>query len=190
MKAFVVAEFEGEAALLDAARALRGKGHRPLAGEEGGIAAPIRLDIHSPYPLHGADEALGLRRSTVPIVALVAGITGAATGYLLQWYTVAFAWPLNVGNRPPHSPPAFIPVTFELGILFASLAIFIGLLFAYFRFPRVHHPVFEVEAFRSASIDALWLSAEVDGKDAEPVAAELRRMGARQVSVVVAGGTP
>jgi hypothetical protein len=89
-----------------------------------------------------------------------------------------------VGVRPPHSPPAFIPVTFELGVLFASLAIFLGLLFAYFRFPRVHHPVFELEAFRSASIDALWLSAEVDSAQAETVAAELHRLGAHHVAIV------
>jgi hypothetical protein len=171
MKAWVLGEFEREQALLDATRTLRAKGY-------------AALDIHSPYPLHGADAALGLRRSTVPLVALVAGVTGAITGYALQWYVNAFAWPLNVGNRPPHSPPAFIPVTFELGVLFAALAIFGGLLFGYFRFPRVHHPVFEVEAFRSASIDALWLSAEVDGPQAEPLAHELRRLGARQVSVV------
>lgn len=171
MKAFVLAEFEREAALLDAARRLREEGH-------GG------LDIHSPYPLHGADEALGLKRSTVPLVALVAGVTGAASGYLLQWYTVVFDWPLNVGNRPPHSAPAFVPVTFELGILFASLAIFLGLLFLYFRFPRVHHPVFERDEFRSASVDALWLSAEVEGEQADSVASALRRLGARQVAVV------
>ncbi len=171
MKAYVLGEFEREHALLEAARALRANGHRSI-------------DLHSPYPLHGADEALGLRRSTVPLVALVAGVTGAVSGYLLQWYVNAFDWAINVGNRPPHAPPAFIPVTFELGVLFASLAIFGGLLFGYFRFPRVHHPVFEVEAFRSASIDGLWLSAEVDGPQAEPLAQELRRLGARQVSVV------
>jgi hypothetical protein len=171
VKAHVLGEFEREHALLDAARVLRARGH-------------ASLDIHSPYPLHGADEALGLKRSTVPLVALVGGVTGAVTGYLLQWYVAAFAWPLNVGNRPPHSAPAFIPVTFELGVLFAALAIFFGLLGGYFGFPRTHHPVFEVEAFRSATIDALWLSAEVDGKDAEPVAQELRRLGARHVSIV------
>ncbi len=170
-RSYVLAEFEREVALLDAVRSLRAKGHQGL-------------DIHSPYPLHGADEALGLERSTVPLVALVAGVTGAVSGYLLQVGTVAFLWPLNVGNRPPHSAPAFIPVTFELGVLFAALAIFGGLLFAYFRFPRVHHPVFEVEAFRSASIDALWLSAEVESAMADPLAAELRGMGARQVAVV------
>lgn len=172
-RSYVLAQFEREGALLGAARALRAQGH-------------TGLDLHSPYPLHGADEALGLRRSTVPLVALGAGVTGAVSGYLLQVGTVAWLWPLNVGGRPPHSPPAFIPVTFELGVLFASLAIFLGLLFAYFRFPRVHHPVFELEAFRSASIDALWLSAEVDAAQAETVAAELRRLGARHVSIVPA----
>jgi hypothetical protein len=174
VKAWVLAEFEREGALLDAARTLRARGHRSV-------------DLHSPYPLHGSDEALGLRRSTVPLVALVAGVVGASSGYLLQWWTVGVDWPLNVGNRPPHSAPAFIPVTFELGVLFASLSIFLGLLFAYFRFPRVHHPLFEVEAFRSATIDALWLSAEVEGDDAEPLASDLRRMGARQVSIVGEG---
>jgi hypothetical protein len=177
-KAVVLGEFEREHALLQAARALR-------AGRR---AHPLHLDIHSPYPLHGADEALGLRRSTVPLVALVFGVTGAVSGYLLQWYVNGVAWPLNVGGRPPHSPPAFIPVTFELGVLFAALSIFLGLLFGYFRFPRVHHPVFEVEAFRSASIDALWLSAEVDAAAADEVAEELRRLGARQVSIVAEEG--
>jgi hypothetical protein len=172
VKAWVLGEFEAEAALLEAARSLRGR-------REG-----VHLDLHSPYPLHGSNEALGLRRSTVPLVALAAGVTGAVSGYLLQWWTVAVDWPLNVGNRPPHSAPAFIPVTFELGVLFSALSIFLGLLFGYFRFPRVHHPVFEVEAFRSATIDGLWLSAEVDGAEAEAVATDLRALGARQVSIV------
>lgn len=171
MRSWVLGEFAEAAAVLDAARTLRARG---VPG----------LDIHSPYPLNGSDEALGLRKSTVPLVTLIAGVTGAASGYLLQWFTVGYLWPLNVGNRPPHSPPAFIPVTFELGVLFAALTIFCGLLFAYFRFPRVHHPVFEVEQFRSASIDRFWLSALVDGAEVEEVSAELRRMGASTVAVV------
>jgi hypothetical protein len=173
MRALVLGEFEREHALLEAVRALRGR-------------AGVTLDIHSPYPLHGTDEALGLKRSTVPLVALVAGVTGALSGYFLQVYANAIAWPLDVGGRPPHSAPSFIPVTFELGVLFASFAIFLGLIGYYFGFPRVHHPAFEVEAFRSATIDALWISAEVEG-DSAPVAAELRRLGARQVAVVPEG---
>ncbi len=175
MRSWVVGRFPDEPALLDAARTLRARGVPDL-------------DLHSPYPIEGADEALGLRKSTVPLVTLVAGVTGAASGYLLQWYTVGRLWPLNVGNRPPHSPPAFIPITFELGILFAALTIFVGLLFAYFRLPRVYHPLFEVEAFRSATIDGLWLSARVDAGEANGVAGELRRIGATEVAMVPEGG--
>ncbi len=175
MTSWVLGEFGDERALLAAARTLRGEGR-------------TRLDLHTPYPVHGAEEALGLRRSTVPVVALIAGITGAISAYLLEWYVNGFDWRYTVGNRPPHAPPAFIPVTFELGVLFASLTIFFGLLFAYFRFPRVHHPVFEVEAFRSATIDGLWLSADVTPAEADTVAGELRRLGARSVSVVAGEG--
>jgi hypothetical protein len=170
---YVAGQFSQDRALLEAARALRAQG-------------TTSLDLHSPYPIQGAEEALGLRRSTVPLVTLIGGVTGAVSGYLLQWYTVGFDWPLNVGNRPPHSPPAFVPVTFELGVLVASLTIFFGLLFAYFRFPRVYHPLFEVEAFRSASIDGLWLSAAVPDDQADAVADALRRLGALDVSQVPA----
>ncbi len=167
---YVVAEFAAEAPLLAAARALRAEGQADL-------------DLHSPVPLHGSDEALGLKRSIVPRLALVAGLTGAVSGYLMQWYMVGLDWPINVGGRPPHSPPAFIPVTFELGILFAALAIFFGL-FALWGMPRLHHPVFEVEAFRSASVDGLWLSTAVAPEAADATAARLRQLGARQVEIV------
>lgn len=170
MSSYVLGEFEREDALLAAARTLR---TRP----------GLSLDLHSPYPLHGSEEALGLPRSKVPLVALVGGILGAVTGYLTQYYVNVYDWPLNVGGRPAHAVPSFIPVTFELGVLFSAFSIFLGLLGYYFGFPRVHHPVFESDAFRSASIDGLWLSAEVLG-EAEPIASELRKLGAREVTVI------
>jgi hypothetical protein len=170
VKRYVVAEFAAEAPLLAAARALRAEGQ-------------ANLDLHSPAPIHGSDEALGLKPSIVPRIALVAGLTGAVTGYLMQWFMVGVDWPINVGGRPPHSPPAFIPVTFELGVLFSALAIFFGL-FKLWGMPRLHHPVFEVEAFRSASVDGLWLSTAVDDAAAEATAARLRALGARQVQIV------
>jgi hypothetical protein len=170
VKHYVVAEFEAEAGLLGAARALRAEGQGDL-------------DLHSPVPLHGAEEALGLRKSIVPRVALTAGLIGATTGYLMQWYLVGVDFPINVGGRPPHSPPAFIPVTFELGVLFAALSIFFGL-FMLWGMPRLHHPVFEVEAFRSASVDGLWLSAGVSAEASAATAARLRLLGARQVQIV------
>ena len=157
MTSCVLGEFAEEAALLDAARALRAKG---VAGS----TSTRRTRSTAPRRRSGCG-APRCRSSPSSM-----GVVGAVSGYLLQWWTVGVDWPLNVGNRPPHSAPAFIPVTFELGVLFASLGIFLGLLFGYFRFPRIHHPVFEVEAFRSASIDGLWLSAAVGRTEADEVA--------------------
>ena len=176
MRTWLVAEFAGEPELLAAARALRARGH-------------VDLDLHSGVPLHGAEEALGLRRSIVPRLALAGGLSGAVAGYLLQWWTVGVDFPINLGNRPPHSPPAFVPITFELGVLVAAGTIFLGL-FALWGLPRLHHPVFEVEAFRSATIDGLWLSAGVEAEEADGVAAELERLGARRIERVPEEGAP
>ena len=170
--AYVLAEFKDDRALLAAARRLRALGHR-------------RLDLHSPYPLHGADEALGLARSKVPLIALVGGVFGAAGGYLMQWWMNAVDYAINVGNRLPHSPPTNIPITFETGVLLASLSIVVGFA-ALCGFPRTYHPTFELDAFRTASVDALWLSAEVKPDEAEAVVKELRELGALQVSAVEA----
>ena len=167
---WVLAEFKDEAALCAAARRLRELGH-------------TRIDAHSPVPLHGIDEALGLKRSVVPLIALIAGVSGAAGGYLMQWWMNAVDYPINVANRGPHSPPTNIPITFETGVLVAAIAIVIGLS-VLAGLPRTYHPVFEVEGFRTASLDALWLAAEVKHEDEEPVARELERLGAMQVSRV------
>jgi len=170
MASYVLAEFREEAALFAAARRLRELGHR-------------RLDAYSPVPLHGAEEALGLRKSIVPLIALVAGVTGAVGGYVMQWWMNGVDYAINVANRPPHSPPANIPITFESGVLVASIAIVVGLI-VLSGLPRLHHPVFEVEGFRTASVDGLWLSVEVKRDDEVPVARELDRLGALQVSRV------
>ncbi len=170
MPSLIAAQFRSEEPLLEAARRMRAIGYRDV-------------DLHSPVPVKGAEEALGLSRSRVPLVCLAGGLTGACAGYLLQWWTVGVNWPINVGNRPPNSPLAFVPITFELGVLFASLSVFIGLL-VMFGFPRLHHPVFEVEAFRTATIDALWMAVRVQDGEVEKASLELRRLGAREVSVV------
>ncbi len=169
----VLAEFADERALFAAARRLRELGHE-------------RLDAHSPYPLHGADEALGLPKSRVPLIALVGGVGGAITGYLMQTWMNGVDFAINVGNRLPHAPPANIPITFEMGVLGASIFIVVGL-FALCGFPRTHHPVFEAEGFRTASVDGLWLSAEVEPGQAAGVAEELTRLGGRQVAAVAEG---
>ena len=168
---WVLAEFKDEAALCAAARRLRELGH-------------ARLDAHSPYPLHAVDEALGLKRSKIPLIALVVGVSGAIGGYVMQWWMNGVDYVINVGNRLPHSPPANIPITFETGVLSAALSITIGLI-ALCGLPRLYHPIFEADAFRSATVDALWLSAEVKRGDEGAVQQELSRLGALQVTTAV-----
>lgn len=171
MAVWTLAEFPNGHALLEAARALRQAGFDSL-------------DAHSPYPLRGADEVLGLRRSPVPLIALIGGITGAATAYVTQYWTAAVHFPINVANRAPHSAPAFVPITFELTILFAALAIFFGLL-ALWRMPQPYHPVFELEQFRSASTHGFWVTvAHADPRRAEEAADRLRELGATHVSII------
>jgi hypothetical protein len=109
MGAHLQAAFEDETALLRATHAVR------RAGVE--IA-----DAFTPYPVHGLEEAMGLRRSRLTWVCFAAGLTGAASAIGFQIWTSAVSWPLNVGGKPFASIPAFIPVTFELTVLSAALA--------------------------------------------------------------------
>jgi hypothetical protein len=176
MKSYVLGEFAEEAALVAAARALREQGWKGL-------------DAHTPVPVHGIDEALGLRRSVVPLIALVGGLTGTAAGVGMQWWMNAVDYPLNVGGRALISPPTWVPIAFETTVALAAISIVAGLL-ALGGLPRLHHPVFEVEAFRTASVDGYWISAEVESSRAEAVADSLRRLGARSVGRVDEGELP
>jgi hypothetical protein len=173
MKRFVLGEFREPEACVEAARKLH----------QDGVSG---LDAYSPYPLHGIEDALDLPRSKVPLVALTGGVLGAAGGYVMQWWMNGVNWPINVGNRPPHGFWTNIPITFECGILLAVLSIFFGAIFGFFQLPRPYHPVFESEQFRSASLDAFWISAEADDeKQAAGLEEKLRQAGAGRVHTVV-----
>jgi hypothetical protein len=169
VRRWVLARFEEEEALLAAARRLR----------ESGLPA---VDVHSPVPIPGASEALGLHPSRIPLICLVGGLVGIVIGYVLQWWTAAVDFPINVGNRPPQSWPAFVPITFELGVLFAAVSVVIGLLVRS-GLPRPYHPVFESDAFLAASVDELWISVPVE-EGARPPVDELRSLGATRVEIV------
>ncbi|WP_163864869.1 DUF3341 domain-containing protein [Myxococcus eversor] len=175
MRRWVLGEFESSDALVAALKGLRARGFD-------------RLDAYTPFPVEETFEALGLKRSKLPMLTLLAGLGGAGFAYLTQWFTNAVDYPLNVGSRPLHSVPTSIPISFELGVLSAALMVF-GALMVLFGFPHVTHPVFEVEAFRSASVDGFWASVTVDGDtpSMDSVEEALRELGARRVSVVVEG---
>lgn len=109
MRRLHIGFFDNEHQLLSAARECRDRG------------IPV-LDAISPFPVHGIDEALGINPSKLPWVTLGGGAVGATLGLLLEYWTSAHNWPLNVGGKPFDSFPAFVPVAFELTILFAGLA--------------------------------------------------------------------
>ncbi|RMG51844.1 MAG: DUF3341 domain-containing protein, partial [Acidobacteria bacterium] len=115
----------------------------------------------------------------------VAGLVGALSGYLLQYWISVIDYPLNIGGRPFHSWPAFIPVTFEMGILFGAFGAVIGML-ALNGLPRPHHPVFNVSRFELASRDRFFLCIEARDPKFDRAATEqfLRSLGPQEVHEV------
>ena len=165
----LMAEFESSDELVNAARAARQAGYRAL-------------DAYSPFPIEDLDEALEFRESLIPRLVLAGGILGAVIGYGLQYYTMALAYPLNVGGRPLNSWPAFVPVTFELSVLTAAIVGVVGMV-ARNGLPMPYHPVFNVASFADASRDKFFLVVSADDPLFEPRQTEqlLRSLGAREV---------
>jgi Protein of unknown function (DUF3341) len=147
----VMAEFDTPALLVAAARRAKEKGYR-------------LIHAYSPFAIEGLADALDLPPNRLPLVVLTAGILGALTGYSMQLWIAAVDYPLNIGGRPLNSWPAFIPVTFELTVLFAAIAAFLGLL-ALNKLPQPYHPVSNVPQFSLASRDRFFLCIEA----ADPV---------------------
>jgi hypothetical protein len=143
------------------------------------------LELHSPYPVPEAYEALGLGRSPMPLIILIGGLTGAVTAILLQWFCNAYDYPIIVGGKPMVSWPSYVPICFELTVLFASLSGFFGL-WALIGLPRPHHPVFEAAQFGSSSIDGFWVSITTEENELEVARAKaaLESLGARNVDTV------
>jgi Protein of unknown function (DUF3341) len=143
-----MAEFTKPEELVDAARRAREAGYQ-------------RVEAYSPFPVHGINEALGLKPSVVPKLALIGGGCGAATALLLEYFCAAFHYPLNIGGRPLNSWPSFFPVLFELTVLGASSFAFFGMLIIN-GLPRPYHPLFNVPEFKLAQRDRFFLVIEAD----------------------------
>jgi hypothetical protein len=142
----LIAEFEDPNALVAATRRAHDAGYRCM-------------DAYSPYPIEELHEALGAHHTRLPLIVLIGGICGCLGGYLLQYWASTMAYPLNVGGKPLHSWPAFIPITFECTILVAALSAVFGML-ALNGLPMPYHPVFNVTRFALASRNRFFLCIE------------------------------
>lgn len=168
----LIAEFESPLALIEAARRTREAGYR-------------KMDAYTPYPIHELAEALALPRTKLPVLVFLGGALGCATGLAMQWFATAVHYPLNVGGRPLASWPSYIPITFELTVLFAAITAVLGML-GLNGLPMPYHPVFNVPRFALASRDRFFLCIEaVDPLfDVEKTKAFLTTLGAREVTDV------
>ena len=139
----LMAEFDTAAELVDAVKATRATGYR-------------QYDAYTPFPVEAVSEAMGEHGSRLPLLVLLGGIAGLVGGYALAYWTSAIDSPLNIGGRPLHSWPAFIPIGFEMTILFAALAAVVGMLLAN-GLPRLRHPVFDIPDFDLATRNRFFL---------------------------------
>jgi hypothetical protein len=168
----VVAEFDNPTALVVAANRTREAGY-------------TRFEAYAPFPIEDLVEAIGHPRTRVPLIVFLGGLIGGLTGYALQYVTAVVTYPLNIGGRPYHSWPMFIPVTFECTILGAALAAVLGML-ALNGLPMPYHPLFHMPRFARASRDLFFLCIQArDPKfDAAAVAQFLRTLGPADVQEV------
>ena len=136
----VLGEFDTEHQLCHAARAARQAGWEKIEG-------------YTPFPVEDLFDALGFKRNLVPLVTLIGGLCGGLGGFFFQYWVNLYAYPMNIAGRPLNSWPAFIPVTFELTVLGASLSAVFGML-ALNKLPRAassavqHRPLCEARNYR------------------------------------------
>jgi hypothetical protein len=144
----VMAEFASAKDLLAAARAARAAGYR-------------QAEAYAPFPVEGLAEELGFRRNHIAAFTFTGALAGGAGGYFLQWYTAVVDYAINVGGRPAHSWPMFIPVTFEMTVLGGAVAAVLALLFSN-GLPALYHPIFNAPDFDLAMRNRFFLCLRSD----------------------------
>ena len=153
--ALYLAEYDTPNAIAQAAMKVRDAGYQ-------------NWDCHTPYAMHGMDEAMGLKPTRIGIISFVFGMLGVATAVFMMQYTNAFSfnflnvgagYPLVIGGKPPGAFPSMVPIIFELGILLCGLATLFGLL-GLIKLPMYNHPIFESDRFEAASDDKYFISIE------------------------------
>jgi hypothetical protein len=168
----LLAEFETPAGAMHAAERVRDAGYR-------------RWDVHSPYPVHGMDEAMGIKNSPVGWFTFWGGFTGLGGGLLMIWYMNAFDYRIVVGGKPLFSPMFPFPVAYEMTILLAAFATLFGM-FLLNRLPKLYHPLLKHPRFSNVTHDRFFIVIEcADPKYSETETRKLlESAGSRHIEVV------
>ncbi len=145
-----------------------------------------KMDGYSPMPVEGLAEAMGFTHNRMPLLVLLGGLTGAATAFSMMYFSAVINYPINVGGRGLNSWPAFVPITFELTILFGSFAAVFGML-GLNGLPMPYHPVFNSPDFAKASRSRFFLCIEARDPKFDPVLTRqfLEGLGPRRVVEVL-----
>ncbi len=168
----MLVEFDSVKATVDAATKTRDAGY-------------TRWDTHTPFPVHGLSDAMGMRDTKLPWIVLGAGLTGAVLGLGMQIYMNAIDYPINISGKPLVSLPAFIPIVFEMTILFAALTAF-GAMLVLNGLPKLYQPVFKSERFRRVTNDRFFIVIEAKDPlfDRERTETFLASLGGAAVEVL------
>ena len=168
----VLAEYDTPGELVEAARKVRDAGF-------------TEFDCYSPFPVHGIDDAMGIKRTLLPVIIFCGGFAGTIGGLLLQWWTNAYNWPWNISGKPAWSIPANIPIAFETTILLSVFTSFFGMWIAN-KLPQVWHPFFRNDRFNHVTDDAFLIGIEARDKrfDADGTPKLLKDAGALSVERV------
>jgi len=142
----LIAEFDDPDELLHAAESAYKAGYRSM-------------DAYSPFPIHGLAESMGVRSTLVAPITLMGGFAGAGAGFFMQYYASVIHYPWDIGGKPDFSWPAFMPIIFELSILFGAFAA-LGSMLALNGLPMPYHPIFSAKRFERASSDGFFLCIE------------------------------
>jgi hypothetical protein len=146
--ALFLAEYESPDDLAHAAETVRDAGYE-------------NWDCHTPYPVHGLDQAMGLPETKIGFISFVCGMVGLASAVLMIQYMNNWDYPIIIGGKPPGSFPSMVPIMFELTVLLTGFGTLFGL-FHLCRLPRHHHPIFESDRFEASTDDRFFISIEVE----------------------------
>ena len=146
----------------------------------------VEFDVNTPYPVHGMDSAMKIKPSKLGFVTLVTGLSGAAIALLFMYWTMSVNYPLVIGGKPFFALPAFIPVTFELTVLLATVSTVIAMIALFFRLPDNKHPLHDTDYMKSVSADKYGIVIESTDKkfDETAVTDFLKKLNPLKIEVI------